>query len=241
MISPGAIGAGPATRPFYNRAAASGPPPTMAYTAKGVSSVLSAGFTVTIPAVSIGATDTLFIAVAFDNSANVDDLHVTFNGLAMLSDAALGFTGGKQVQLWLYRANGTPVSGDVVADFSTSQGQPTVAVMLAASVTLLLQTGTLIDKRKSASGTGTTQDSGLTATTTHAVDFVWDIIATNGNGSDTRGTWQAGATASQRVSTPGLDLKEAYALVTSTGTYRAEVTGATSRGYAALCEVYKGA
>jgi hypothetical protein len=246
VIRPGAIGSSPHVRPFFARGASA--PPVMAYTPLGGNTAFNAGgvATLTLVGVSIGASDTLLCAVAVDNAVNVDGTTVKLNGVSLAVDEAVFLfnASANGVALWSLRGNGSAVSGNLVADFSASTGEPTRAVILATKVSALLQSGSFIDQHAQANGTATTQGTAATAATTHAVDFAWGIIATNGNTGETVGAWQNGWTAGQLKGFPtgaSLIIKEGYKLLAATGTQQARVTGATSRAFGAHTTVYKGA
>ena len=247
MIAPGAIGAGPIVRPFFNRG---GHPPVIPLAANtwGPLGTNSSGLgslaSLTLPNIGIAAGETIFSALICDNAVNVDGL---------TSGSAVSFAGvftnvsGPQLfgakGLWLcYLGNntGSDLYGDWVYDFSTSTGQPDHAVMLCSRVSTLNVAINSLDKSKSATGTSATQDSTLTVLTTQPKEFLWGTIGTAGNPGDTLGNWQTGFTAGQRATISGLDLKEGYNFVLAAGNYRAEVLLATSRQFRAQVTTYKG-
>ena len=245
MIGPPALGAGPIVRPFFNRGPTGPPPDTIQRTALGTDTQFSAAVaSLTIPGLSIPAGSTLMGALAFNNQVAVDDLTIGCGGATENGGVRLFGSGSTYLLRYFYfHMNQAPYSGDLVFDFSTSSGQPTVATAFAISVTGLLDAP--LDRNKNAVGTSGTQDSGLTAVTTQAHEYLLCCIATTGkNPTDTRGTWQAGVAAGQRCgggTSATVDLKEGWAVVNATGTYRAQVTGATSKPYGAMIQTFKGA
>lgn len=243
MISGAGIGAGPVVRPFYNRGA-TGPPP-VADLVTLLDSVSDSGSVanLTSAAVSVGAAETVFVALTFDANTDVDALAVSFDGLGMYTaQPGQPYDGvNNAVYIFALCMNGTARTGAAVADFSTSSGQPTVAQMSVFKATNVQQaTPPPGDKQKRASGSSGTQDSGYTAATTNAHDLVIGAIGcANAAVGDAAGTWADGLVVVDRIVQTGLDLKVAARYVSATGTYRARVTGATSRPYGAECNVYK--
>ena len=244
MNSPGAIGAGPATRPFFNRAAA-GRAPLAPYSwgALGTSNDYNAGGVsdITVSGIECFAGETVLVALVLgNNSVDVDAITPLIAGNAPNNGiTSWVYQGGAKTlfQWWYYSAGG--LSGDVVVDFTGSTALPVIVAMLVSRVSSV-NPPLAADKTKGAFGTSTNQDSGLTPATAQAREFLWGTIGTNGFGSDSLGTWQGSFTAGQRASdVNGIDLKEGYRFVNAISTYRSQVTGASNRAFRSLITTFK--
>ena len=250
MITPGALGASGAVRPFYNRQPAGGPIETIVYTPLGFNQdAVDVGpffiQTLVSPAFTLNVDDTLLCALCYNNQANVDALTVQLNGVDLNGLVARTFnTGADWIGQILYLPKGTLRVGSVIADFSASTGFPTRASILIAKVAGLIP-GVSPNRFKAAFGSSGTQDSGLTILTNVTPhQFVWGAIACQGSVGDTVGAWQAGMAGSQNstiLSAGASWIKEGQQIVNAFGQYRAEVTGATSKPFAAMVATFKGA
>lgn len=244
MISPGAIGAGPIVRPFYNRGGASAPAP-IARTALGTVAEGTADPTPTIPGITVAAGQAMLAMIAYNNPILGTTLVVDVGGLGLTVTQVplvFGLT-ADTLTLCYIEAGIAPYSGDLTFDFSTGMDIPQRAVAYAIKVDGLKVTGAL-DKSKTninaniASGT---QDSTASAAIVQAKEFIWGNIGTASAAvGDAVGAWQFGLTAGQVAVVSGLGIKEGFAIVNAVATYRAEVTGATSRRYGARVDTWKG-
>lgn len=241
MIRPGAIGASAIVQPFLARSTPSGPvfpERTLLGTAGQSGAPL---LSITLPGVTIPTGAALLVGFLYDNAIAVDFFEITVDATMPTGTAQLlygvGFNLAANVA-W-FDPQGFDVAGDLLIDFSGSSGFPLNACLVAILVSDLKSPA--IDRTKTAAGgPSTTQDSGLTAATAQAKEFVWGIIGTDGVNTDTIGTWQAGMAAGANVSAGGVfQLKEGFQSVNAVSTYRAEVLGGTSRRFGAICITFK--
>ncbi len=226
-------------RPFYNRGASGPAPITFTPLGKNVQSGTPL-MSLTINGISVSAGETLFAGIVYTPTINVSMVvDVGGAGLAV-STLQLNFGTARRLVLCYITAAQAPYSGNLVFDFSSGIGFPTEASAVVSKVSQL-KLAAPIDKSKTASGAiSGTQDSGLTAATTQATEFIYGLIGTMGVGGDTVGNWQAGMAAGQSIGGPLTAIKEGWQAVSSIGTYRAEVTGATPRVWGARCDTFKG-
>ena len=241
---PAALGSS-IVRPYYNRGA-TGPPPIVR-TPLGIIGIPFGPSinTVTIAGVTVAVGETLIAAICYDFLAG--EAVTADVGGAGLTVAQLSLNFGSptlRMTLFYVTADQAPYSGSLVFDFTSGSAQPTSAAALASKVAGLKTTAPL-DKSKTASGTASgTQDSGLTAATVQASEYINGFIGTQGISGDTIGTWQAGMAAGQHIEANGVGLgpciKEGWQVVSAIGTYRAEVLGAIPRRWGARCDTFKG-
>jgi len=245
MITP-AFAAQPCARPFYNRGLDVTPLAPYTYQGLGTASASSVGgvSSLVIPNCQGAVGEVVFGAICVDNQINVDNILVTMDGDPFKGGINWFYDVDKALFSYYVPMNGVPRMGAIVFDFSLCTGLPTKVTGLASRASTLNQGGGAIplDKTKGGGGAGTNQDSGLTANTVQAHEFIYGLIATDGFGVDALGAWTAPLVAGQRASNVnGLDLKEGFAWVNAIGTYRAQVTGATSRAWRALCQTFTAA
>lgn len=242
------IGAGhasPAVRPFYRRAA--GPTESIVRTfldsdsdnqALGIANLTMTGL-------NLGSADTLLLALAYNNFADVDALAIDLDGTAVSAVAGRSFGTSSRVNTYRLGMNGTPVAGGTLTiDYSLSTGEPTLSCAIAIKVSGLLQPNSQ-DRTKTNNGTGFNQDSGLTALATiQAHEFIWGIIGRSDISTSPPGNWTAPLQQGARVSAPTLgamDLMEGYAVVNAIAQYRAQINAAVSVAWGATCQTFKGA
>ena len=245
MNSPGAIGAGGAVRPFFNKSAGSAPPTDI--TLYDLGAFDSTAYPIVMAMAgpfSLSASSTLIVAITYNNNVLVDSVVGTFAGDAIPSAFFLSFNAGNNaIQQWSFPMNGTPRSGSVVFDFTGSTDFPQAVSLHVMKAALLLQAvpPANIDRTKQAGGSSGNQDSGLSAITLHAHDLLVGTIGTNGTPANTEGAWTAPLTHFARNGTAQTDLKIGSAVVNATAQYRSQVTGATSRPYGSMLVAYRGA
>lgn len=245
MIGGGGIGASPMVRPFYNRAASAPAPPAITRTVIGKDSRSSAGGVsiVGVAGVSLAVGDTVIMCLGHlgQPGGTTDAWQVSVDGDPCDLDLTNSF-GDYVAEIWSYRVPFALSGITIQVDYSTSINTPYSASVLIAKVTGLNQTFYLDKINSAAGGPSGTQDSGLTGVTTNGAEFVQGMIVTNGVTADTIGTWQASLTAGQNGGSSSalrpLVVKEGFRITTVTGTQRAQVTGATSRTYAANVATY---
>lgn len=237
---PAALGSS-VVRPFYNRGA-SGPPPIIRTPLGTASASSGLGISVvTIPGVVVAAGETLIAGICFNLPLGAF-LSVDVGGVGLTVSQLGGSFSVPSLRLVLcyITAAQAPYSGNLVFDFTASAPPPTAAVALASKVSGLTTTAPL-DKSILANGVASsTQDSGLTAATTWASEYINGIIGTDGSFGDSVGAWQAGMAAGQHIEAIGPCIKEGWQVVSAIGTYRARVTSATSRRWGARCDTFKG-
>lgn len=239
------LAASGAVRPFYNRQPV-GAAETIVRTALGTAYEYESGDpieTITISSLSLAATDTLLVATMHNNLFDADAYSITIDGRYPGTDRIRATSGNFAVIVWSLPMAGTPIVGqDLVLSFAGSTDYPSILAMLAIKVAGLRQSPAPFDRAASAGATGSTQDSGYTSTVAQAHMFLWGIIGTEGSTADSLGTWDASWLAGQRAGGTFCDLKEASWIVNSAPTtYRARLTGATSRPYGAICAAYSAA
>lgn len=241
MIRPGAIGASPIVQPFLVR---SGPaaPAVPTRTLAGTNGQSGAPLlSITLPGITITPGVALLVGFVYDNAIAVDSIQISVDATMATGTAQVLYGLGLNLAAniaWI-GPDAFGAAGDLLIDFSGGTGFPLNCCLVACYVTDLMDPA--IDKTKAAAGgPSTTQDSGLTAATAQAKEFVWGIIGTDGVNTDTIGTWQAGMAAGANVSAGGvMQLKEGFQAVSAIGTYRAKVLGGTSRRFGAICATFK--
>ncbi len=240
MIGGSPIGAGAIVRPFYNRPPAAAPP-AIARTLVGSDRTLPDPTTgISVPS-DIPAGALVLAATCYNNRGAAGTITPSF----ITDGRAVGlinqFFPGADTTLITYALalGGTGISAGDFLEWNFTAGLPTQIGMLCIYVTGLA--ANVMDRDASNTGAGTDQDSGLTAATTVADEFVWGTIGTNGRQIDAVGAWQAGLAAGVHVggTAVGADLKEGFAVVAATGQYRSRVTGATSRDWASYCQCWR--
>ncbi|HYM66712.1 MAG TPA: hypothetical protein VEW68_05435 [Patescibacteria group bacterium] len=241
MIRGPALGASPCVLPFFKRAPAG---ETIAVTPLGTN-FGSFPTTLSVGPVSLGASDYLLVGTSFQDTSggNTNVYSVNIGGFNVPLDLSTNYGPLIHVgHVWSVAMNGTARAGTVTIDFSLAIAVPDSCTIVVSKATGILQVGAP-DRTASATGSGTTQDSGLTAALAQAHELVYGIIFTTGRATDTVGTWTAPLVAGQNAGSGIVQeqVKEGYAIVTTGGTYRARVTGATNRPWGALCKTYKAA
>ncbi len=241
MIGGGPIGAGGAVRPFYNRGAAAPAPPAIARVVIGSDDSLPDTTSIFVGA-DIPAGALVLCAICYDNRFLVGAVSPAFvtDGRSPAMTNSFGFGVDSVVNTYALALGGTGISAGDALNWTWPISQPSAVGALAIYVTGLAVPA--LDKTASASGAGKDQDSGLTAATAVANEFVWGIIGTNGRQADVVGAWQAGLAAGIHEGYPVVpaDCKEGFAIVAAIGQQRARVTGATNRDWAAICETWRG-
>ena len=231
-------------RPFYNRGASGPVLPTATPIGKiAASGAPLYGYSMGV-AINLSAGETLVGGIIYDNNggAPILEMDISGGGYGFVTVAgSFNLPTCRVVMFWLDGTVWGPiVGGNLSASFTAGTDFPTVSVMLATKVTGL-KSPTPQDKTKFTSGgPATDQDSGLTAATTQAREFIYCLVGSDYNIGDTLGVWQDGAVAGQDIANTGMRLKEGYHSVNAIGTYRSRVTGATSRRFGARCETFKG-
>lgn len=237
---PAALGSS-VSRGYYNRRGGVVlPVRSPAGTASGTGAPL---LTLNGPPVTVDVGETLLMGVVYDNAGLVDGANPDVGGAGLpWSTYALQYGIGLNLMLALYWFDNTitPYSGNVVMDFSTGTGFPLNCAFVLSKVTNLTL-GFFGDRFKTAlGGPATDQDSGLTAATSQAREFIYGLIGTDGAGADAIGTWQAGMAAGQSAAAVGMQIKEGFQSVNAISTYRSRVTGATSRRFRSSCVTFLG-
>ncbi len=212
-------------------------------TAKGTASTKAAVSTVTIPAITLKAGESLLVLVGYDNTLmNIDAVTWGAVGLVQLRGQSTGGAGLAALELWALH-NAAAGTNDLVA---TWDGAFTLFKVVEASSALgLLLTPN--DKVASAGGSSASPASGATAATAQASEFVFGGVLTNGPSEDTAGAWSNSFLDGQRAGTTGGvantngTISEGHKNVSSIGTQEAAKTGITSRDWAAICYTFKAA
>jgi hypothetical protein len=168
----------------------------------------------------------------------------TWNGISMTLDAAV--SSQTATSTYIFRLdNVTGATGNVIIT------QPNLATSSAAMFAIQVAglTANSFDKTAGVSNAGsTTPNSGATAATAVANEFLLGIISTNGPIADTVPTWGGDtATAGQRVGTTGGSattnevLAEGFSIQSVIGARTSSATGITSRAWSCLITTYQGA
>ena len=240
------FGVSPAARPFYNHKTGAAPE-TIVKTNIGQNQSSAPGGALDIPSGVIPAHSLVLVALVFNHFLVIGDIPVAFttDGRAFNMDNAITFDNIPDYRVCIYSValGASGISGDTIeAQFFAGGGpDPSATVMFACYVSGIVDVSPLDQIAAAAPAASGTQDSGLTAATAIAHEFVYGIIGTTGSGADTVGTWQAGMAAGMNSGLSGAQLKEGLKVVHATGTQQAKVIGATPQTYGALCATYKGA
>jgi hypothetical protein len=234
-------------RPFYNRGG-SVPIIRTFLDRIGTRNLLGVP-SLTLGPLVLGATHTLLVALAYDQFASGALDVTTFNGNPMNLAASVvdGALADYNHLIYYLPMLGVATTANLVADFSTGVVNPKNAAMIAIRVSGLQQAPLANDQNQTNAppGPSGTQDSGFTANTAWAREFVWGSIMTNGAyPGDVAGLWTAPLVAGQRIGTtpfPAIDLKEGYFTASAIAAFRSRITGATSRTYSSICSTFRGA
>lgn len=193
----------------------------------------------TIAAVSAAANGNLIVGVCYNQGlGNIDTIDWGGQLLTKLRSQAVGLNSIAEIwAIYNVLANSLTLTANI------SAGTLAIAMLVSEITNLALVPN---DQQTGASGSGTAPSSGATAATTLAKELWWGAIGSEGPQGDTRGTWQNGFTAAQRVGTTGgvaatnVTIDEGYLIVAATGAATAAKTGATSRSWGAQIQTLKG-
>lgn len=187
----------------------------------------------TLESVSISAGASIIVGVATGLGGRTV-ASVAWNGHALTQDATIANGSLARADIWsLHNCPGE--TGDVVVTWSDVGGGQVFAVEQVTGLRAVA-----FDQSHGATGNDDSPTSGATGSTTYGDEFLFCIVALNTTGS-VGGTWQNSFTADQN----NADLNEiamstGYRIVSSTGTYTGNKTGATSGQWATLLCTYKG-
>jgi len=189
----------------------------------------------TLTSITLAAGDTLLVGAVGADSAMTD---VTWNGNAMTQDVPpAGISASVCASIWRYRASGG-ATGSIVATAESSTNIVFVAIkhdLLDASP---------LDKQTADDNAGSVNaDSGNTATTAQADEFLFGIVGAAGVSTDTAPTWLNSFTGGQFDKNAGTGTKalcaEGYHTVAATAAYKAAATLTNSREWGAAIATYK--
>ncbi len=165
---------------------------------------------------------------------------VAWNGATFTSQN--GFSGsGITCDIWV--ANNVPAGTNVL--MTVTYTAAVVAKAFAVSEISGWPSGSAVVDRNllptpgGAGGTSVNADSGLTATTTDANEYLAGNVSVNGPTGDGAPTWLNSFSAGQRLGTTGggaasnCTVNEGFRIVSATAQYKAAATLATSRNWAA--------
>jgi len=165
---------------------------------------------------------------------------VTWNGATWQHDLGFGVT---NLGLDIFSAHNVPAGTAQTLSVTWAAANAYIAVIVT-EVSGWVGQG-VFDQSASASSTSVNADSGLTATTTAATEYLAGGIAVRGSSGDAAPTWLNGFSAGQRVGTTGGPAtsngtqNEGFQIVSATAQYKAAATLGTSRLWVAGITTYK--
>lgn len=209
----------------------------MGRTALGTQKAANAtSLTLTNVAVAVG--ETIIVAVGVSGASGASPTGVTWNGQALtLADASDQANVSTIAAIYYKKITTGGGTGSVVASFDIADD---VALFALKHDTLA---DSPFDKGAANDDTTTTAaDSGNTATTAQADEFLVGAICTSGPTTDGVPTWLNSFTAGQRDGNFGgnnVTLNEGYHTVSSAAAYKAAATLATARDWASVIATFK--
>jgi hypothetical protein len=187
---------------------------------------------VDLSGVDVKVGELLLVAVCAESTFGPNGVDI--NGIPLLLDLTqVGFT--IDATIWHWKAT-IPIVGGTI----TVNGNAAVKVCMLATK-FDGTNGIFKASAKTGSLPNTANpDSGLATLVGNLPQIHWGIIGTNGNGTDTLGTWQNGMTPGQRSGEAAFSpqLKEGYRSPSPIVQARAQILGQTSRESEAMIAVY---
>lgn len=188
------------------------------------------GTTFTIPSISIQGGQTL---VVITHRSIGDTTSVMWGAATLGEDEPVSSYGAGPLYLSIWSTY--VASGATANVVVTGSGNNTVQVWVLA---IQSTAQPAFDKGASATGTGTTANSGATALTTSATEI--NIGAVGGDATvPLNGTWETGWVDLGGAATPGLETEVAARRVTSTGLFTANYQNFSSRNWGIGIATYK--
>lgn len=190
----------------------------------------------TLSSVTCNTDDLLVVSIAKSNGTN-DIGTVKWNSVSLTLGA--NSVAGTAPRALIYFLN---VSAGATASLVITSSAGTGRISVTATTVAGLASNA-VDKSATNTGSGTTPNSGLTATTTVALEYIAGAVATLGPNTDSLGTWGGGFAAAQAIgSNTGsndVECSEGNATQAATQAWNAQKTAITSRSWAVACQTFK--
>lgn len=205
-------------------------------TARGTANSKASGSTLTL-SVTAAAGSSLIVSIT-DIASTVSS--VAWNGASFSQDVTASVSSAS-VHIWS--------AHNVPAGTAQTMTVTWTLAIAARGVTVSEISGWagqgVLDQTAGNTGSSVNADSGLTATTTDANEYLAGAIGVNGPTGDAAPTWLNSFSAGQRDGTTGgaagtnATIDEGFQIVTATAQYKAAATLGTSRSWAAAIATYK--
>ncbi len=211
------------------------PPPTVsaAIVSSGVAVVATAS-SAQITGIAYEAGDVFVVWGLGDQASN--DFHIEACDVDLAAESEVASLGASSLLFVAVYRPTAPGTGSVRFTSATVDPKIGVGYQLVRGLA-----AAPVDKKVRATGSSASPDSGNTATTTQASEFLAGAVLTEGPPADAAGTWADAFVADARAGATPATLSLGHKGVAATGAYRAAKTGITARPWAAYLITLKAA